>query len=1151
MCISYTLTNLICRASLPSIGVCGALFFVSLFTLFIDFMKIKQFLSSLGAMALATTTLFAAEIGGDRPLWMRYQSISPDGSRIAFCYRGDIYTVPTVGGAATRLTSNRAYDSNPIWSPDGTRIAFSSNRDGSDDIYIMSATGGSPKRLTYNSAAETPAVFVDNQTILFSASIMPSVSFDLHPSALFAQTYRISTMGGRPELYSSLPMEQISLYNGEILYTDIKGYEDPWRKHHTSSIARDIWHRSKEGRYTKLTSFKGEDRNAVWDKSGGMYYLSEQNGTFNVYHRSSIALGSKEKRITNFSGNPVRFLTMADNGTLCFGYDGELYTWTATQGVRRVPVSISLDDEERSVVPQQLYSGLSSFSLSPGDREIAFVMRGEVYVANTQYGTTKRITNTAEQERDVDFAPDGRSIVYAAERNGQWNIYQASLTRPEDPLFSYANDIKEKQLTNSLLPSQTPIFSPDGKEIAFLRDRTAIVILNLATGKERTILDGKYNYSYSDGDQHFRWSPDGKWILTNYMGDGGWMHVDAAVIKADGSGQMVNLTESGYNEGDASWVMGGKAVLFSSDRAGYRSHGSWGAQRDLYLMFLDHKLYENFRLSKEEKQLRGEIKALEEKERKKKEEEKKKEEDKKKKDDDKNAPKKDDKKDPTKDDKSTSKKDDKKAPAKDDKKEEVLEFSERDNRTIRLTRASGSIGDAIIDKDGKNLYYIATYGTDTDLWVRNLEDHSSRILVRGISYGSLALGKDGRTIYLGAGGGVRKIVGSMVTPLRFTPEFEHKPAAEREYIFNHAWQQVKDKFYDVNLHGVDWAHYKRVYAKFLPHISNDRDFGEMLSELLGELNASHTGARGSVFYVPTQTTAALGAFFDPLYKGDGLRVLEVLKGGPLSFLDKKIKPGAIIEKIDGQDIKAGLPVELLLNAKVGKRVVLTIKDADASKSVEQSVFPISQGAQNELLYRRWLDRRAELVNKWSNGRIGYVYVREMNSPSFREVFRDLMGKYRSCDAVIVDTRYNGGGWLHEDLTFLLSGKKYLEFTPRGRYMGQDPFMQWTKPSCVLMSEGNYSNGHGFPWAYKTLGLGKLIGTPVAGTMTAVWWENQINPAITFGIPQVTCSDLEGRALENMDLMPDIEVYNSPENYLTGEDVQLRRAVEEMLRQVGK
>ena len=195
-------------------------------------------------------------------------------------------------------------------------------------------------------------------------------------------------------------------------------------------------------------------------------------------------------------------------------------------------------------------------------------------------------------------------------------------------------------------------------------------------------------------------------------------------------------------------------------------------------------------------------------------------------------------------------------------------------------------------------------------------------------------------------------------------------------------------------------------------------------------------------------------------------------------------------------------------------------------------------------------KREEMVEKLSGGRIGYVHVQGMNSPSFREVYSKALGKYRNCEALIVDTRHNGGGWLHDDLATFLSGKAYLEFRPRGQYIGTEPFNKWTKPSCVLMGEDNYSDACGFPYVYKTLGLGKLIGAPVPGTMTAVWWETQIDPTLIFGIPQVTSWGLaEDRPLENLQIEPDILVYNTPESMVKGQDLQLEAAVAEMLSQI--
>ena len=370
-------------------------------------------------------------------------------------------------------------------------------------------------------------------------------------------------------------------------------------------------------------------------------------------------------------------------------------------------------------------------------------------------------------------------------------------------------------------------------------------------------------------------------------------------------------------------------------------------------------------------------------------------------------------------------------------------------------------------------------------------------------------------------------------------------------MFNHVWQQVKDKFYVPTLHGVDWANYRKVYEKFLPHINNNFDFSEMLSEMLGELNASHTGAR---FWgtAPKLQTAELGLFFDTEYQGDGLRVQEVIKRGPFAVRNTKVTPGCIIEKIDGDSILQGKDYYPLLDGKAGKPVRISVFNPKGKKRFDVVIRPISAGEQQELLYKRWVDHNRHLVDSLSGGRLAYVHVKAMNSSSFRQVYLELLSDTnRRRDAVIVDERHNGGGWLHDDLCTLLSGKEYQQFVPNGRYVGSDPFNKWTKPSCVMVCEDDYSNGHGFPWVYKELGIGKLIGTPVAGTMTAVWWESLLDPSIVFGIPQVGCRDMRGNYGENTQLDPDIEVYNTPEDYLNGYDRQLVRAVEEMMKVVKK
>ena len=579
------------------------------------------------ALAAVSASGFA-----ENPRWLRNTAISPDGATIAFTCRGDIFTVPSAGGTATQLTSGAAYDTSPVWSPDSKTIVFASDREGSLDLYAVEAKGGTPRRITTSSGSESPLAFIDGSTVIYQSSEGPSRETSRHPTRL-TRTYAvdITVPGARPRLFLSLPMGAVSVVgDGRMLYHDKKGYEDPWRKHHTSSITRDIWLCSLDGErsYRKLTAFNGEDRTPVWASDGkSFYYLSEEKGSFNVFKRAVD--GTNSTQLTHHTKHPVRFLTAANNGTLCYGYDGEIYTMKEGAEPQKVQISILTDKNDKDLIRQIRQNGATEIALSPDAKEVAFILRGDVYVTSVEYKTTKQITNTPEQERDINFAPDGRSIVYASERNGLWQIYQASLSNKEEKQFTYATDIKEEKLTNSAIASFQPQYSPDGKEIAFLEDRTTIRVLNLKSKDVRTVMDGKFEYSYSDGDQWYQWSPDSKWILTNYIGIGGWNNQDVALVNASGNGEIHNLTESGYTDTNAKWVLDGKAMMWYSDRAGYRSHGSWGAEADVYIMFFDLDAYERFRMNKEELALIDENKKKEDDKEKKEDKDDKKKEDKK------------------------------------------------------------------------------------------------------------------------------------------------------------------------------------------------------------------------------------------------------------------------------------------------------------------------------------------------------------------------------------------------------------------------------------------------------------------------------------------------------------------------------------------
>lgn len=1080
----------------------------------------KKLLTCL-ALSLVAASSYAAT-----PLWLRDVQISPDGTEIAFCYKGDIYKVPSNGGTATQLTTQASYECSPIWSPDSKQIAFASDRNGNFDLFVMSADGGAARRLTTHSASEIPSTFTtDGNYILFSASIQDPANSALFPTSAMTELYKVPVTGGRTEQVLGTPAEMVCFDKSgkTFLYQDRKGFEDEWRKHHTSSITRDVWlYDSENGKHTNLTAHAGEDRNPVFAPDGQtVYFLSERDGsTFNVY---SFPISSPQslKTVTHFKTHPVRFLSMGSNGTLCYTYDGEIYTQKQGDKPQKVKIDIIRDDQN-TIADLNFSNGATSATVSPDGKQVAFIVRGEVFVTSADYNTTKQITHTPAREAGLTFSPDNRTLAYASERNGNWELYMAKIARKEEANFPNATAIEEEVLLPSDKTERTyPQFSPDGKELAFIEDRNRLMVLNLETKKVRQVTDGSTWFS-TGGGFDYSWSPDGKWFTLEFIGNRHDPYSDIGMVSAQG-GKIINLTNSGYTSGSPRWVLDGNAILFITERYGMRAHASWGSLNDVMLVFMNQDAYDKFRLSKEDYELQKEL----EKEQK-----------------DTTETKKNDKKKGDNKEKSEEKKEEK-------VKDIVVELNNIEDRIVRLTPNSSDLGSAIITKDGETLYYLSAFEGGYDLWKMNLRKKDTKLLHKmDAGWANMEMDKDGKNLFLLGSNTMQKMGtdSESLKPISYQAHMKMDLAAERDYMFNHVYKQEQKRFYNLNMHGIDWDAMTKAYRKFLPHIDNNYDFAELLSEYLGELNVSHTGGRFRP-QLKGDATATLGLLYDWNHNGKGLLISEVVEKGPFDHARSKVKAGNIIEKIDGQEITPESDYSVLLNGKARKKTLVTLYNPQTKERWEEVVVPVSNGVMSDLLYARWVKQRAADVDKWSNGRLGYVHIESMGDDSFRSVYSDILGKYNNREGIVIDTRFNGGGRLHEDIEILFSGKKYFTQVVRGREACDMPSRRWNKPSIMVQCEANYSNAHGTPWVYSHQKIGKLVGMPVPGTMTSVSWETLQDPTLVFGIPVIGYRLPDGSYLENSQLEPDIKVANSPETVVKGEDTQLKAAVDELLKEI--
>lgn len=1059
-----------------------------------------------GILSPCVTLAASAQANVEAPLWVRYPAISPDGQSIAFALGGQIWLVDAKGGEAIPLTSSDFYATRPVWSPDGQTIAFACKRNGNFDVFVAALDGGTPRRLTFHSANDLPYAFsADGKTIYFSSTRIGSPETELigayHDST---QLYTVPADGGAVTMLLPTPALDVAVSpdGNTLVYDNCPVFENEWRKGGVSDGTRDLWlYDLATGKHRPLTSNRGEDRDGCFAPDGrSIYYISEQDGgSFNVW-QVGLEADAKPQAITHHQGRPVRFVSVAHDGTLVYAYDGALWRREATGGEAR---RLAINFRQAPLVADSFSASANPYVTEivtrPDGSEVAVVARGEIYAVATDSGRARRITSTPAFEQHVSFSPDGRRLLYASEREGASEIYEVAL--PEGRVgFTSPGGLEEKRLVASKVDLLFPAYSPDGQRIAFYENRNCIKVWDRAHDTTVTALPTGYIYSYIDGDLSYDWSPDGRFILATVGSIAG--DLDIALCDATGKKAPVNLSQSGYANMNPAFLPDGQTILWTSDRLGLRSSDGTGGEMDLYAAHLTQEAYDAFKLARS-----GATRPA------------------------------------AADPKSSSKSESDWQPQTEGIQHRLTRLTPSSLASVLLAKALPG-GREVVLVGLNNATQLVGYRVGL-----NNESFQS-LFAKPLSVQALSLAPAGDALYGVGPAGLERIslTDGSSSQIPFEALLDYDPRGEMAWLFQHCWQMTKLKFYQPSMHGRDWEAIGADYRRYLPGLQQWEDFCDLMGEMAGELNASHMGCSWHHQPALADDSAALGLYMDNTFAGPGVKVKEVLVGGPCDLASKPMVPGSIITELDGVPVLHNEQLASQLNRKAGIPVELAVASKPGATPTRVVVSPITAGEEKELAIDRWMVRRRAMTEKLSGGRLGYLYLSAMDQENYQRAVDYTFGEGRDKEGMVIDIRYNGGGNLHDQLVTLFTGEVTADFYARdGYHASRIPKDRWGKPSILVANGSSYSDGSIFPHLYQRLKIGPMVGARVPGTGTAVWWMELLNKDVKYGIPQLGAKDQVTGWYENSEIVPDILVFNTPDEIAAGRDAQLEAAVQRLLK----
>lgn len=1019
-------------------------------------------------------------------------ALSGDGSMVVFSWRRDIWTASTDGGTIRRVTHHPAMDVAPEFSPDGTEIAFSSDRSGSMQVYKVAFEGGSPSQLTYHSEGS-----VLEQWHGGSNQLLVSGSRD----NFWRRSERFFRIDSSERSREQLVVDANGKYgklspDGEKLVFQREG-KPWWRKGYVGSQAGQIWMYDIKARtFEMAVSNSAGCRYPLWSPdSQDFYYVGGQDGSFNLYLRRMKT--GRDKQLTKFADDSIVSPCISQDGsTVLFRHLFDLYRMNPERAGKpeRIDLVYQGDELSSTVVHRELRQA-TDVSFSKDGLEVAFIAGGDVWVMDTVLREPRQITDTAEEEHDVLFSADGSRIVYVSDAGGQSDIWSAS--RKEKDRYWWQNTAFEKtQLTNNPEEEYSLDWSPRGTWISFARARGDLWIMK-PDGSDARELRGSWNSPQYD------WSPDEKWIV--FAGSDADFNRDVFIMSVENPDQIVNISLHPDNEFSPRWSPDGKKIAFTGRRI--------GEETDIF--FVNLHAIDDERTGREVKvqsaidqlnkarsktvssALSAAIKALG------------------------------------------------KAP-------NTIDFEGIHDRVHRISIPDASEKNLFWSPDSKRLAFTATIGGKEGTYVVTPGTPAPpKLLVASTGSHARWIAAGGRVLWLTKS--VPGAVSATGSPTNYSFSVRQVVNQEDRYraAFDQCWRTMRDYFYDDTMNHRSWDEIRAKYSDMAGSSGEIDGLARVVSLMLGELNGSHLGFSYSrtVFNqagLASTTTAHLGLRFEAEYGGPGLKVRDVLEEGPTSRAVSEVKPGEVLLSVDGTPVDATTDLPAILNGPLDRDITLKIRDGDG-KDREIVIRPISYGQARGILYEQWVEANRRRIDELSKGKLAYLHIRAMNMTSFYRFERELVEIAYGKSGLVIDVRENGGGSTTDHLLTILTQPRHAITVPRGGTEGypQDRmvYARWDKPIVVLCNQNSFSNAEIFSHAVKTLGRGQLVGVQTSGSVISTG-SATIMDVGRLRVPFRGWYLLnDGEDMELNGALPDHEIWPHPGEWAAGIDKQLDRALE--------